>query len=110
MVKVIICRNENKEICEYTITGHANAAKHGEDIVCAAVSVLSQTTVLGLHDVAKISIDYEISEGKLICSLPKDLTKQERIASNLLLETMNIGLKSLLERYSEYMQIHDKEV
>ncbi|MCD5415041.1 MAG: ribosomal-processing cysteine protease Prp [Clostridiales bacterium] len=110
MIKVIIYRNKNKEIFKYIITGHANAAKHGEDIVCAAVSVLSQTTVLGLHGVAKIAIDYEINDGKLTCNLPKYLTKQERIATNLLLETMYIGFKSLLENYSEYMKIHDKEV
>lgn len=111
MVQISIYRNKNGDICKYTITGHANAAKHGEDVVCAAVSVLSQTIVLGLHDVAGINVDYEVSDGKLSCSLPtKGITRLARRQANLLFETMYIGFKSLLENYSEYIQIHDKEV
>ncbi|PHS35123.1 MAG: ribosomal-processing cysteine protease Prp [Alkaliphilus sp.] len=111
MVEINVYRNKNGDICKYTITGHANAAKHGEDIVCAAVSVLSQTIVLGLYDVANIDVDYEVSDAKLSCSLPsKGLTRLDRRQANLLFETMYIGFRSLLENYSQYMQIHDKEV
>ena len=31
MVEINVYRNKNGDICKYTITGHANAAKHGED-------------------------------------------------------------------------------
>jgi uncharacterized protein YsxB (DUF464 family) len=33
--------------------GHANYAEHGKDIVCAAVSAIMQTALLGLQAVAE---------------------------------------------------------
>jgi uncharacterized protein len=40
------------------IEGHANFDKHGSDIVCAGVSAISQTAVLGLMEMAKEYPDY----------------------------------------------------
>lgn len=34
------------------IRGHANYDQHGRDIVCSAVSAISQTAILGLQAVA----------------------------------------------------------
>lgn len=36
-----------------TIKGHANYAEHGQDIVCAGVSAIIQTAILGLEEIAK---------------------------------------------------------
>ncbi|AMA72768.1 ribosomal protein [Aneurinibacillus sp. XH2] len=33
--------------------GHANYAEHGKDIVCAAVSAIMQTALLGLQAIAE---------------------------------------------------------
>lgn len=33
--------------------GHSNYAEHGKDIVCAAVSAIMQTTLLGLQAIAE---------------------------------------------------------
>jgi uncharacterized protein YsxB (DUF464 family) len=35
------------------VKGHAGYAPHGQDIVCAAVSAILQTAVLGLESVAR---------------------------------------------------------
>ena len=42
-----------------------------------AVSVLSQTTVLSLYQIAHIDIEYEIRKGYLKCKLPEGLTEKE---------------------------------
>ena len=110
MINVLIERNKDGDVNSFTITGHANAGEYGKDIVCAAISVLSQTTVLGLYEIAKIKVDYEVQDGNLVCRLPKELTNSERQKSNLLLETMIIGLKNIYENYSEYIVIHVNEV
>ncbi|OGO76636.1 MAG: hypothetical protein A2Y23_06460, partial [Clostridiales bacterium GWB2_37_7] len=74
MVKVEINRNIAKHITDFKVDGHAGFAKSGDDIVCSAVSVLTQTTVQGLKMVADIDIEYEIKDGYLSCRLPSELT------------------------------------
>ncbi|KAB3535902.1 ribosomal-processing cysteine protease Prp [Alkaliphilus pronyensis] len=110
MISIKIYRNNQNQICEFNISGHANAEAHGKDIVCAAVSVLGQTTILGLYEVLEIKATYKIDNGYLQCSIPDDLTEKQRYDVNILLETMVVGLKNIKAGYYEYIDIHDKEV
>lgn len=110
MVNVDIKRNENNEICKFTVSGHAYSDEVGKDLVCAAISVLSQTTILGLYDIINIKAPYTIQEGYLTCSIPENISQKQREHINVLLETMVIGMKSIRESYYKYIDIHDKEV
>lgn len=40
------------------VKGHAGYAPHGRDIVCAAVSAILQTAVLGLESIAETYPDF----------------------------------------------------
>jgi len=51
MIRIVVHRDEDGDTL--TINGHANFAPHGKDIVCAAVSAIYQTAILGLAVVAK---------------------------------------------------------
>jgi uncharacterized protein YsxB (DUF464 family) len=49
--------------------GHANYAEHGKDIVCAAVSAIMQTALLGLQAIAEqypehVSLEITEKEGE----------------------------------------------
>ena len=46
MISISVYRNPDKVIEQFVIEEHAHAAGPGEDIICAAVSALGQTTVL----------------------------------------------------------------
>lgn len=110
MIIIKIFRNQDNQIQQFDISGHAHADEPGKDIVCAAVSALSQTILLGLKDVAGIDIAYEIEHGYLSCRLPDALGGTEGREAQLLLETMVIGLRSMQKGYSKYIELHDKEV
>ncbi|HZJ76068.1 MAG TPA: ribosomal-processing cysteine protease Prp [Oscillospiraceae bacterium] len=110
MISISIYRNSDKMIEQFIIQGHAHAANPGEDIVCAAVSVLSQTTVLSLHQIVNVDIKYEIKKGYLKCKLPKNLTKKKLYETKLLIDTMLLGLENIQENYSQYIEIRYKEV
>ncbi|MDR5657900.1 ribosomal-processing cysteine protease Prp [Serpentinicella sp. ANB-PHB4] len=110
MIKIEIFRNKQKEVNKYVVSGHAQAAEYGQDIVCSAVSVLSQTTLLGLYEVAEIKVDYEIQDGYLRCSVPESISSEARKKANLLIDTMIIGMRNISESYSKYIDFHDKEV
>ena len=110
MILISIYRNSDKVIEQFIIQGHAYAANPGEDIVCAAVSVLSQTTVLSLHQIANVDTEYEIKKGYLRCKLPKNLTEKELYETKLLIDTMLLGLKNIQDNYPQYVEIRNKEV
>jgi len=110
MININIYRNHDKEVYSFKVEGHAYADEPGRDIVCAAVSALSQTAVLSLYEIANIDITYQMEDGLLICNLPKDITEEQRYKANIVIESMLIGLKSIAEMYSDYIVIFDREV
>lgn len=110
MISISIYHNGEKDIEQFIIKGHAYAAEPGQDIVCAAVSVLSQTTVLALHEIAHIAIEYEIENGYLKCKLPHNLTEKELYETRLLINTMLLGLDNIQKSYPQYFEIYYKEV
>lgn len=91
MIKIEIVRNSDQAMVGFSVTGHANTAPHGHDIVCAGISALTQTAVLGLDRQLKKKIHLDIASGKLKMNLldnPDALT-------NAVLETMLIGLTEI---------------
>lgn len=71
MIHIRAWRNAQGEIWKMSFSGHAGAGIQGEDVVCAAVSVLAQTLLLGLDqylptDVQLLSHDEQ--KGELIYS------------------------------------------
>ena len=109
MIKIHIERDKENNIVKYYVNGHANAAQHGEDIVCASISILAQTTLLALHELLSIEILYDMRDGWLSCELPS-LTKDLREKANLILNTMLIGIKGTQGMYSNYIDLYDGEV
>jgi len=110
MISISIYRNSKKDIEQFVVEGHAYAADPGQDIVCAAVSVLTQTIVLSLHEITKVAIEYEVKNGYLKCKLPNNLIEKEIYETKLLIDTMLLGLNNIRESYPKYVDIYDKEV
>lgn len=63
MIKIQVIYH-NSEFRELKIQGHAKAADKGQDIVCAAVSAVSEGGVQALTDDEK-SYEFEMKEGYL---------------------------------------------
>ena len=53
MVSIGIQRNSDGQVVGCHMSGHAGYDEHGFDIVCAAVSALSATAMLGLTQIAR---------------------------------------------------------
>ena len=58
----IVAKREG-DVHTLVISGHANASPHGTDIVCAAVSAIYQTALLGLAACARKYSSYIAFEG-----------------------------------------------
>lgn len=108
MINIEIFRKDNT-IKSFKVSGHAGYKRHGEDIVCSAVSVLTQTALIGLDKVAKAAFEYEIEDGYLWCKIDNIQSDTQMIMSNAILETMYEGLKDLESSYRKYIRLLEKE-
>lgn len=104
MVEVSVLKRDADWI-GFKAEGHAGYAAAGEDIYCAGVSALTQTALLGLIKHLCQKPVYEIKDGCLHCFLPEDLSLEDRQKANLILSTMEIGLRSMEEAYPQYVKV-----
>lgn len=104
---VVSVNRSNGRIEGYTVKGHARYRPRGEDILCAAVSMLAQTTLLGLGRFIEKGLNYALDNesGKLNCSIPAVLEEKVDLQSQAILETMVIGLLNLQKSYPNYIRV-----
>jgi len=108
MVTVEIFIDEQQIIRGFTVEGHSDFAPHGEDIVCSAISALTQTAVLGLTQYLHLSPELTIKQGDIKCFLPKQLTGEQIKLTQAILQTLVLGLTAIEEVYGEFLVIHKR--
>ena len=106
MTDIKVIRKSNS-IVEVAASGHTGFGESGEDMVCAGVSTLIQTALLGLLQVAKINVKFKVDEeqGSLRFTLPERLTAEERHDADVILNTMLAGLKDFYTEYSDFINL-----
>lgn len=105
MIAVEIKKNEQGFINGFTVSGHSNYGEHGSDIVCSAVSALTQTALLGLKNIANIKVLYSIKDGFLSCDIPEIKDGDKMLKSCAILDTMVLGLMNIEKNYSPFITI-----
>ncbi|MGH4125901.1 MAG: ribosomal-processing cysteine protease Prp [Clostridium sp.] len=110
MVKVEFVRRTGK-IVSFKIKGHAMPKEEqlDVDLICSAISAISQTTVIGIEEVLKIKVKYYIEDGFLNINL-ENQTLEDIERCQVLLETMMLGLKSIEITYGDYIKLETEEV
>ena len=103
-VKVI---RKNNHITEVECDGHTGYGVEGEDIVCAALSSVVQTAVLGLMGVVGINIELvrDESRGYLKFLVPNSLNEIEQIKVDAILDTMLMGISDLNQGFSDFIEL-----
>ena len=124
MIKVIIFKKKHISL-GFKIEGHALSREEIEsttgdsyDMICNSVSVLSQSVVIGMQEVLKLPIKYEINDGFLSLNL-NDLKEEDIEKGQVLLLTFEKSLESLMmsleasfgkNRRNKYIKIKFEEV
>lgn len=108
MISVKIVR-EGTFIRTVTVEGHSGYAHSGRDIVCAGVSAIVQTALLGLLKVSESDVKYKIDEvkGLLSFTVPSAKDEEERIKQEAITETMVLGVKDLADAYEAFIKVED---
>ena len=124
MIKIIIFKQKDISL-GFKIEGHALSREEIEsttgdayDMICNSVSVLSQSVVIGMQEVLKLPIKYEINDGFLSLNL-NDLKEEDIEKGQVLLLTFEKSLESLMmsleasfgkNRRNKYIKIKFEEV
>lgn len=97
------------QLTGFKMVGHADYADHGNDIICAAVSILALNTVNSIETFTEDfkNIDLEESSGKLTLILKESISPE----SQLLLKSLKLGVTSIQKDYGKkYIHIKTEEV
>ena len=95
----------------YRAEGHAGYAESGSDIVCAAVSALTQSTLNGLRSVLKAPVMYQVDDQSafLEVRLTPEATQAQVEQAQLLLVTLLEGLQAVEQSYPRNVRIFFEE-
>lgn len=107
MTRVVIVRNEKGKISEFNSEDHTGFSEEGQDIVCAGVSSLLQTAVIGLEEYLKLDPTIKQEKGWLKCELERDYLLDREV--DAILETMLLGLRSIEREYPDHLKIEEVE-
>jgi len=109
-VTVIRIGKKNGKIVSVECDGHTGYGVEGEDVVCAALSSIVQTAVLGLMGVAGLNVNLKrnYKDGYLSFTVPESASERERHDADVILETMLMGIADLYEGYSDFIELEVK--
>ena len=109
MTHVSIIKTRNGEYKGFNCIGHSGYADRGEDIVCAAISVLVINTINSIEKFTNAEADIEAHDctGYISCSFKKPVGGD----AALLINSMTLGLMQIKEQYgTKYIDVKIKEV
>ena len=109
MIQITILKNQVNEYTAFRCIGHAGYADPGEDIVCAAVSVLVINTINSIEHFTSDEFDLSTDQesGRIDFSLKDGYSKE----SLLFIQSLVLGLQGIKKNYgTEYMTLIFKEV
>ena len=87
-----------------TITGHANYADYGSDIVCAAVSATVMTSIEGISIIDNEVIDIKQEKDKLDIIINKHVDSTDKLIENML-----NCLNEIANQYPKNVKIINRE-
>ena len=109
MTKITIKKTDAGDYAGFTCEGHAGYAEKGEDIICAAISILTINTVNSLDLLAKEPMETSESEEQGFISATFSQTPGEK--GRLLMESYILGISEIFNKYGKrYVCLEFKEI
>ncbi|WP_078391812.1 ribosomal-processing cysteine protease Prp [Shouchella patagoniensis] len=107
MIDVRIQHSLHGDIIGFTMSGHAEAGPHGQDIVCAGASAVSIGTVNAIHALCNVDVvvDTAGEGGYLECAVPDGLSPRKYEDVQLLMKGLELSLLSMEETYRSFITV-----
>ena len=108
---VTFMKRSDGALIGYSACGHSGYAEAGSDIVCAAISALTQSTLNGLLNVLKAPVMFDQDDdGAFIeAILTPEASEMQIQQAQLLLVTLQEGLQAIQRAYPRNIRIIFKE-
>ena len=105
----IVIKKKDDYIMSVECSDHTGFAESGKDIVCAGISCITQTAVLGIQNLSGVKHKLMIDEKKGYLKLELlDIDNQSKFHdAQVILKTMELGLKDLKIQYPRYIRLED---
>ncbi len=115
MIRVRISIDADRRISGFHMAGHASYSEPGSDIVCAAASVLAQTTIEAMVEVLKLTrrqFRYRIDDrGVAECIAFSDrMNVEEAERLQIVYRVFETGILGIAREYGKYIEVKYKEV
>lgn len=113
MITIKIKTNKSN-IMSFDILSHAlenrEAILAGDayDMICNSVSVLSQSVIIGLDEVLKLNVNYQIKDGFLSMNL-EGLTLEQIKQAQVLLKTFELSIISTIQSLDDMLEIEKRK-
>ena len=91
------------------VSGHAGYAPAGEDIVCAAASVLITTCANAMESVAGLEplVSQDEAAAEISVALPPALSPEQEHDAQVVFRTVLQGLRDVAQEYPKHLKIND---
>ncbi|MCD7032932.1 ribosomal-processing cysteine protease Prp [Metabacillus sp. GX 13764] len=112
MIQAVINRSKDGSIQSFSLSGHAQSADYGKDLVCAGASAVVFGSINAVMALAKLEpiLDLGSDGGYLRFELPEELEPDAFSKAQLLLEGMLVSLQTIERDYSKYMKVRLKNI
>ena len=107
MIKIQVNKTTHDWIIGFQVSGHSGFDERGRDIVCAAVSTLIQTAIVGIEEVLQVRLHYVNVENFIFLELPENIPARKEVHAQFLMETIYRALLGIQEEYSGYISIEE---
>ena len=109
MITIKVKRNVNNEIISFSLNGHAGYDVEGKDIVCAAVSAVTNMALIGLSEKLKLKLKFEKNDGGYLkVELPEDINSDDMIVAQFLLESLVTEYLDIESNYGKYILVKER--
>lgn len=103
MTRIRAYKSAQGRLLGFAVVGHANYGAPGYDIVCAAISALTITTVNALQEVAGKEITLREGDGIMAYRI----RGRPNIMTDTLLKAVAAGYKGIAEQYPLYVSYEE---
>jgi len=111
MILVTIEKDQLNHIHSFKMTGHADFAKRGKDIVCAAATAVSFGAVNAIVELTKVIPEVKQGQdgGFLKVSFSQNLVPKTNEQVQLIVQAMIVSLQTIEQDYGQHIKITFKK-
>ena len=103
----IVFFKKNNQFVGYEVSGHAHFAEYGEDIVCAAISILTWQVYNSMKELSTDDIILMEDEKEALVQCQLNTISYE---TTILMKSYYLSLRHLAQVYPNYISLKIEEV